>query len=233
MDNGPAEYTWMIAPGLIALAGLVWLIIALGRRSRRRMLYERLAAELNLTYTKPQDGSQHTEEAREGWRTGLTREYGLAGRFEGRDITICDRILTTARDNVSTVSRVTQTVICIQAPSTGGPEFILENRNWYTRKSELIDHKKNIHIPGDAEFTQHNYITGTDEEAIRSLFTKPAIALLRDNEELMIQGHGDAYVFYHYGEILSRKEILALLRKGLAIVDALHPGLPDGGEAPA
>ena len=226
MDKEPVGYTSLIVPALIALAGLVWLMIALGRRQRRRMLYQRLAAELNLTCTGPEDGSQHTEEVREGWRTGLAREHGAAGQFEGRHVTICDRILTMV---LLSMSRVTQTVIHIQAPRTGGPEFLLEHRNWYTRKSELIDGRTNIHIEGDPEFTQHNYIIGTDEEAIRALFTRPVRALLRNNEELMIQGHGDAYVFYHYGEILSRKEILTLLREALAIVDALHPESPDGG----
>ena len=228
MDYATAGYSWAIAPGLIALAGLVWLAIALGRRQRRQMLYQHLAAELNLTCTELQDGSLQTEEIREGWRTGLVTEHGVSGRFEGRDITICDRILSMA---LISASRVTQTVITIEAPVTGRPEFILEPRNWFTRKSELIDHRTNIHIPGDAEFTQHNYITGPDEEAIRALFTKPAMTLLRNNEELMIQGHGDAYVFYHYGDVLSREEILALLRKGLAIVDALHPEPPDSGNS--
>ena len=39
----------------------------------------------------------------------------------------------------------------------------------------------------------------------------------------MIQGQGETRAFYHYGEVLSRKSILALLRKGLAVVDAFYP----------
>ncbi|MHC4202624.1 MAG: hypothetical protein ACYSU0_21740 [Planctomycetota bacterium] len=215
----PSVLSPVIALGLmVALA--VWAAIWLTRPRRRGDLYRRLASELGLRYAEPVTADITTEEVREGWGTGVAVERQIAGSLRGYEVVICDQIVSQA---LCSASRVSQTVIRIGRAGLVTPEFILQPRNWFTRKAEIIDGEPNIWIEGDPDFTRSNYLKGSDAEEVRELFTTRARELLRGNDGLMIQGQGTGYLFYRHGELLAYRAIRGLLDESIEILRAFHP----------
>jgi len=209
-----------IRPTLIVFA-IVFPLVAIymfiefkvrGRSSRKRAnALKKNAALTGYSFNEDPDESLFSSllpgfelfTLREGpWYEFVNYMEGEAG---GRGVVIFDygyQIEKYSGDNIG-YKRVFNTICILNQDSRDLPSFKLRSKGI---KDKLRD-KVGLHDidPGnDPEFAKHCWLTGSDEEAVRELFTPAVTQAFRDGRALhdtVIEGAGSRLMYYHIGRI--------------------------------
>jgi hypothetical protein len=106
-----------------------------------------------------------------------------------------------------------QTVLRMQSPMLNLPEFVVHPEPFFYDYGNALG-LQHINFPLDREFDRTFTVRGTDEAAIRAVFTPAVIRFFREHPGLVLEGDGDRLLFYHSAKTLKPDELAVFLEEG-------------------
>jgi hypothetical protein len=227
----------MLIVGILVLgAALVGFMAYLDRR--RAQAIQAAAAKLGLTYRrKPTDADQALINGCHIANTGhghITSNVLEAAETNELRMTLFDHIYTIGYGK--SAQSYNQTVTRMQSPLLNLPSFVLFPETFFSKVGKLFG-GADINFPEAPQFSKKYILRGSDEMAIRSVFT-PAVLQFFERQErpLTVDSVGDT-LFTHRAArrakpeelasyITEGKQILALFFEAQRSRPAMPPPLP-------
>jgi hypothetical protein len=119
--------------------------------------------------------------------------------------------------NRSLSDPVCQTVAMFGAPSINLPLFQLHPRSFSNRFAS-----GSIGVAGYPKFAEQYFLTGSDQSAIRALFTHSLITALEANPGWSIDGGGGQFFFYRKKQIVAPEQMQWLIETGQRVLKLME-----------
>jgi hypothetical protein len=136
----------------------------------------------------------------------------MEGTFGGTRALVFDYKYTTGGGKNSHTYR--QTVICFELQNTLLPSFSLRPENVLHKLGSRLGYQ-DIDFEDYPEFSARYLLRGSDEEAIRNVFTDSILSFYEMASRLCTEGNGSRMLFYRQSKRVRPEELQMLLEEGL------------------
>ncbi len=208
--------TPIIIIAIIALAVVIIYLVWRYEKQRTAALVQ-AAAGMNLQFSKKGDEALHD----------LTGDFHLFKQGHSRKITnvmsrsaskmnfyLMDYRYTTGGGKSSHTWR--QTVLLFHTGQLDLPEFALRPENVLHRIGGAFGYQ-DIDFDTYPDFSHQYLLRGSDEGAVRELFTDNRLNYLQAHPKLCIEGNGDKMVFYRSSKRVKPVDLKKFMQQGLEI----------------
>ncbi len=205
--------------GFGALALVIGIVLFLG--SRRKKALRQLASTINFSFS-----GEFTDEDDELLKSlshlALFRQTRSQGAWsvmtraeEGLSVTIMEhRISSGNSGKPSSVSE--QTVIVFQSDLLRLPTFTLRRQDLGANISTALGYR-DFNFETHPTFSKQFHLHGSDEDAIRRVFTDEVLTYYENHTDLVTDGSGDSLMICRLGKTVAVKNIEAFLEQGYEI----------------
>lgn len=222
----------MVIGLLLFFAGLIALFFYLDRKRSEKI--QAIATRLGYTFRrKPTDADKALivgcQIAKSG-HSHITSNVIEAGHSEELRMTVFDHVYTIGYGKSS--QRYNQTVTKMQAPLLNLPAFVLFPETFFSKIGKLFG-GVDINFPGSPQFSKKYILRGSDEAAIRSLFTPALIQFLEQQQgPLSLDAFGDTLFVHRARKVAKPGEIEAFIAEGKQILGKFFEAQTSGRPAP-
>lgn len=115
-----------------------------------------------------------------------------------------------------------QTVVCFQSPELTLPQFELKPQSFLHGISKLFGYQ-DIDFPSHPKFSRSFLLRGTDEPAVRKLFTAALLSFCESRPQIHIEGQGQRLVFYRAAKRVKPEQFRELMAEGFAVYRQFQP----------
>jgi hypothetical protein len=206
-------------PGIVFVAGLIWLALYLDRRRSQKM--EATATSLGLTFRRKATDTDNSLPV--GCYVGnlghgrVVSNVLEAAQTAELAFTVFDYQYTIGYGRSSQTS--SQTISRMQSSLLKLPTFILFPETFFAKMGKMLG-RSDINFPDSPEFSKKYILRGEDEAAIRAIFSPALRQALEPLQHLTIEGAADLLFIFRAnrrtkpdalsGSIEEDKRILAL-----------------------
>jgi hypothetical protein len=186
--------------GVIVIIAVASYFIGNIRRKKRTAAFERVAAELGLSFS-PQDNALFASEL--GWCELCSRGRGknalnlMRGSNDGREISVFDYQYVTGYGRSRRVT--TSTVACLRSEGPPLPGFTLRPKGTWDKISNLFGGTK-IDFDTHPAFSRSFVLRSQNEPAVRALFTPQVLDYFEQHPGISAEGSGDTLLYYRQGK---------------------------------
>jgi hypothetical protein len=209
----------------VVIAGLIVFFIYYSYRQEKQRTadLQRVAEELGFEFLPKDDGSFLSK--RGGFHLfsqGHSKRLSnlMRGKTKNLAVAIFDYKYTTGSGKNS--HTWIQTVAAFQVDSPPFPTFSLRPESVWDKIGAWMGYK-DIDFPHAPIFSKNYLLRGSDETAIRALFTDQALFFFEANQGLSVEGDQDWLLVYRPNNRAKPDAMRALLEEGLRVLDQLHP----------
>ncbi len=110
----------------------------------------------------------------------------------------------------------TQTVILFQPSLLRLPSFTLRPKNLFHKIGRVFGYQ-DINFDSHPAFSKQCLLRGTDEEAVRNIFTDELLAYYDECKDLSTEGDGDKLMFYRADDKVPPQDMRPFLEEGFGI----------------
>ena len=136
----------------------------------------------------------------------------MEGTFGGANALVFDYRFTTGGGKNSHTYR--QTVICFELQNTLLPSFSLRPEGVLHKIGSRLGYQ-DIDFENYPEFSASYLLRGSDEEAVRNVFTESILAFYEMSSRLCTEGNGDRMLFYRQSKRVRPEELQMFLEEAL------------------
>jgi hypothetical protein len=206
---------FMIFGVIVALAAVCIIASAIGDRRRRAALAE-VAEQLGLSYVE--DGSSLLAELSGLPLFSRGRSKHISSLIHGDTdevaMGIFDYRYTVGSGKNAHTYR--QTVICFRSPDLDLPQFELKPQSFLHGIGKLFGYQ-DIDFESHPKFSKTVVLRGTQETAVRKLFTDPLLSFLETKPQIHIEGQGRNLIFYRSSKRVRPDQFKELMREGFEV----------------
>ena len=142
----------------------------------------------------------------------------MHGKMDGTDVAVFDYGYQLGKQQLS------QTVIWLQRRGTKRTDFVLRPEvHWLARLESFFVEYQDINFESHPTFSREYLLRGTDEAAIRELFTDDVLTFYERNLGLSTEGAGNKLLYYYGGGHFEPDEIQSFLKEALQLLALLEP----------
>lgn len=142
----------------------------------------------------------------------------MHGKMDGTDVAVFDYAYQLGKQQVH------QTVIWLQRRGTKRTDFVLRPEvHWLGRLESFFVEYQDINFDSHPTFSREYLLRGTDEAAIRELFTDNVLTFYERNLGLSTEGSGNKLLYYYGGGSFEPDEIQSFLNEALQLLSVLEP----------
>jgi len=109
-----------------------------------------------------------------------------------------------------------QTVIAFRSPLLNLPSFTLRPENLFHKIGAVFGYQ-DIDFASHSAFSRRYLLQGTDENAVRALFTDALLSRYDQSKGLSTEGDGNTFIFYRASKRVPPKGITAFMQEGFAL----------------
>ena len=149
----------------------------------------------------------------------------MEGRAAEGRVVILDHAYVTGRKNSTTVS---QTLVAIELPTPDLPEFVMSPENVFSKIGQVFG-SQDVDFDSSPRFSSNYQLKGLDEDAIRSLFERNAVAYLSENPGWSVEASGPWIVAYRYNHRAKVSEWSTFFEEALTVIRVIATGTPGSG----
>ncbi len=120
-----------------------------------------------------------------------------------------------------------QTVVCFQLADDVLPHFEMRPESVWHRIGQLFGYQ-DINFESHPVFSKKYLLRGSDEEAVRELFTDEVLSWFEDTEGMSVEGRGDRLLFYRQAKRADPELIRRLLEEGFKVLNLFVPPAQPG-----
>ncbi len=114
-----------------------------------------------------------------------------------------------------------QTVVGFQLDAASLPTFSLRPESMWDKVGEWFGYQ-DINFESYPVFSKNFLLRGSDEMAIRNLFTDAVLMFVETKLGCCIEGDGNWLLFYRHNRRVDPTALRALLEEGVGVVEAFH-----------
>jgi hypothetical protein len=201
---------------VVAIAGLVLYYNHLAEKKRSEQ-WKQAADELGFTFTeqpgtRPLDTLAGFHLFSQGHSKKVRNQ--LRGEAGGLEVLLFDYRFTVGSGKHSHTHQ--QTVLCFQLAGVSLPKFTLRPENFLHKIGKLFGYQ-DINFDSHPAFSKKYLLRGTDEAAIRELFTEEILAYYESRDGVSTEGNGDHLLFYRADKRISPEKVRAFLEEGFEV----------------
>jgi hypothetical protein len=130
------------------------------------------------------------------------------------DVVIMDYQYTTGSGKSSHMWM--QTVIVFRSPLLRLPAFALRPETLFHKLGEVFGYQ-DIDFPAHPSFSKRYLLQGSDEDAVRALFSDALLSHYGQSKGLSTEGDGSRFIFFRTSKRVPPKGITAFLKEGFAL----------------
>jgi hypothetical protein len=219
--NGDPTISFIVL-GVILVVAVVSYVVSNIRRKKRTAAFERVAADLGLTFS-----SQRNEYliSQLGWCNLFSRGRNkkvlnlMRGSSEGREIAVFDYQYVTGHGKSRRT--VSSTVACLRSDGTTLPRFTLRPEGTWDRLSSWFK-SADIDFDTHPKFSRLFVLQGENPSDVRASFRPAVLEYFEQHPGISAEGMNDMLLIYRHGKYVSPEglaqfladafESLALLR---------------------
>jgi hypothetical protein len=217
----PVLVTFILIAGGIAVVGGYYY----SRQSKQRAAdLKRVAEELGFEFLPEDGGSFLSNLGRSPLFSQGMYYKRLSNLMRGQTRHLAVAIFDYQYSTDSTKTRKTlhHTVAAFQMDRPSLPPFSLRPKSVWDKIGAWMGYK-DINFPQAPVFSKNYFLNGSDEMALRNLFTDQILAFFEANQGLSVETARDWLLVYRFNDRVEPWAIHMLLEDGLRVVDQLHP----------
>lgn len=207
---------FLIFGGIAALIAVIIVAVRYYERKRREAL-EKLARLLDYSFSAKGSDSLLASVNQfhlftQGHRRRITNV--LTGRSDDTLVTIMDYRYTTGGGKNS--HTWVQTVILYQCSRLHLPVFTLRPENLFHKIGNAFGYQ-DIDFDSNPTFSRQYLLRGTEEQAIRNLFSDACLLYYEQHKGLCTEGTGDKLAFYRSSKRVPPPKLRSFIEEGSAV----------------
>lgn len=212
MDN---LLPFLIFGVIAALAVICVAVSVLGDRRRRADLAE-VAEQLGLSYAEDGSGLLAELASLPLFSQGRSKRISslIHGDTDEVAMGIFDYRYTTGSGKNSHTYR--QTVVFFRTPGIDLPQFALKPQSFLHAVGKLFGYQ-DIDFQSHPKFSKAFVLRGTNETAVRKMFTADLLSFLETKPQISIEGQGRDLIFYRSSKRVKPDQFRDLMSEGFAV----------------
>lgn len=194
---------------VVLIAGGIWWGSYLGKK--RREAFESSAHEMGLSfYPHGKDDLMSSLAGFQLFSRGRARKMNnlVEGVTDEVRIAIFDYQYTTGSGRSQTTTA--QTVAALQSPQLGCPDFSMRPESVFDRVGGMLGFQ-DIDFESHPEFSRLFVLKGSDEEAVRTMFTPSLLEYFESRPGISVEGFGQNMCFFRSGKKVPPDKLKELL----------------------
>jgi hypothetical protein len=201
---------------------VIWFMMhTIEMEKKRTKAIEELAASLGFTFSPgPTPALEASLGSFQLFKKGHSRKVRNVLRQEKGDLTINQFDYTYTVGSGKSSSTYQQTVTLFQARALSLPSFVMGPENFFHKIGEFLGHN-DIDFVEAPEFSRRYLLKGTDEGAIRQLFSDEVTGFFGGKPDFSIEGNAGSLLVYRLRKRATPEELPATIEEGLEVFKLL------------